>query len=320
MNIIACRHVRTLSHCLQIWSRAPQCPKGQLCEVTNYGDFSKERPPKELVHVKGRLKLHIDFWKKICASSFILSVISKGYCLPFVQTPQRAHLPNNKSALAHSTFVHNAIEELLIYKRVSEVSQLPFVVNPLSVPVQRSGKKRLILDLRHVNQYLEKQKIKYEDWKVGLYYFQKGHFMISFDLKSGYHHIDIHPAFQTFLGYAWRFPNNKSCRYFVFTVLPFRLSTAPHIFTKTLKPLVKCWRYSGISLGLFLDDGWLTESERDACKGLSQRVRSDLQESGLIINEDKRQWDPCKVMEWLGLIWNTIWKYLYVREENTKHS
>ena len=42
----------------------------QLCEVTNYGDFRNERPPKELlVHVKGRLKLHVDFWKKIGASS-----------------------------------------------------------------------------------------------------------------------------------------------------------------------------------------------------------------------------------------------------------
>ena len=28
--------------------------------------------------------------------------------------------------------------------------------------------------------------------------------MISFDLKSGYHHIDIHPNHQTFLGFAWK--------------------------------------------------------------------------------------------------------------------
>ena len=28
--------------------------------------------------------------------------------------------------------------------------------------------------------------------------------MISFDLKSGYYHIDIHPSHQTFLGFAWK--------------------------------------------------------------------------------------------------------------------
>ena len=111
----------------------------QLCEVTNYGDFSNELPPKESVHVKGRLKSHINFWISIGAPSFILSVISE-------------YLTNNQSALAHSTFVHTAIDELLQSGCILEVSKSPSVVNPLSVSVQRSGKKRLILDLRHVNQ------------------------------------------------------------------------------------------------------------------------------------------------------------------------
>ena len=34
----------------------------------------------------------------------------------------------------------------------------PAIVNPLSVSIQSSGKKRLILDLRHVNLYIFKQK------------------------------------------------------------------------------------------------------------------------------------------------------------------
>ena len=43
-----------------------------------------------------------------------------------------------------------------------------YVVNPLSVSVQANGKKRLLLDLRHVNKYLIKRKVKYEDWKFAL--------------------------------------------------------------------------------------------------------------------------------------------------------
>ena len=278
----------------------------QLCEVTNYAVFDNDCLQKVLANVKGRLRKHIEFWKKIGTSNFILSVISDGYRLPFIQAPPCRDISNNKSAFVHSNFVKEAINELLLSGRVLEVSQLPHVINPLSVSVQRSGKKRLILDLRHVNQYLEKQAIKYEDWKVGLSYFQKGAFMISFDLKSGYHHIEIHPEYQTFWGFAWKFPDSQTRKYFIFTVLPFGLSTGPHIFTKTLKPLVKHWRYSGISLGLFLDDGWLTESEKEACKVLSQNIRSDLADSGLITNEQKCQWEPCQVMEWLGLVWNTF--------------
>ena len=61
------------------------------------------------------------------------------------------------------------------------------VVIPLSVSVQSCGKKRLILDLRYVNQHILKQKVKFEDWRVGLDYLEKDSHFTKFDLKSGYH-------------------------------------------------------------------------------------------------------------------------------------
>ena len=76
-------------------------------------------------------------------------------------------------------------------------------VNPLSVSVQSSGKKRLILDLRFVNKHVWKQKGKFEDLKVPLYYFDKGHYMFSFDINSGCRHVIIFPPHQTFLGFSW---------------------------------------------------------------------------------------------------------------------
>ena len=77
------------------------------------------------------------------------------------------------------------------------------VVNPLSVSIQSSGKKRLILDLRHVNQFIWKQKFKCEDWRVLLSYVNKSGHLFSFDLKSVYHHFDIFPDHQTLLGFSW---------------------------------------------------------------------------------------------------------------------
>ena len=49
----------------------------------------------------------------------------------------------------------------------------------LSVSIQPNGKKRLILDLPYVNNFL-KRRVKYENWKVALSYSQKGSFMIIF--------------------------------------------------------------------------------------------------------------------------------------------
>ena len=154
--------------------------------------------------VKGRLKEHITFWIKIGAPNFVLSVIQEGYKIPFIEIPPVAYLRNSMSTLRHKDFVQQAISELLQSKRVIKTNSMPHVVNPLSVSVQPSGRLRLILDLRHVNNYVRKHNIKYEDWKTALTYFHKGCFMISFDLKSGYHHIDIHPGSQTFLGFAWK--------------------------------------------------------------------------------------------------------------------
>ena len=72
-------------------------------------------------------------------------------------------LPNNRSARDHSSFIDKALLELLSSGRVIRVVDAPFVVNPLFVSVQPSGKKRLILDLRHMNKCLKKYRFKYED-------------------------------------------------------------------------------------------------------------------------------------------------------------
>ena len=63
--------------------------------------------------------------------------------------------------------------------------------------------------------------------------------MFSFDLKSGYRHVDISQEHQTFLGFSWRASDSGDELFYVFTVLPFGLSTAFHVFTKLSKSLVR---------------------------------------------------------------------------------
>ena len=63
--------------------------------------------------------------------------------------------------------------------------------------------------------------------------------MFKFDLKSGYHHNDILQEHQTFLGFSWVV--NGVQKFFVFTVLPFGLSS-PYIFTMVVRVLVRYWR------------------------------------------------------------------------------
>lgn len=57
------------------------------------------------LRVKGRLKAHAQFWKRINAPLFIKECITEGYKIPFYLTPPTAEFKNNSSALKHSDFV-----------------------------------------------------------------------------------------------------------------------------------------------------------------------------------------------------------------------
>ena len=140
----------------------------------------------------------------------------------------------------------DSIKELLASDRISEVKcrEKLHVINPLSVSVQPLGKRWLILDLRVVNACLYKRKVKFDNHNKALDYFTLNDFMIKSDLKSSYHHLDIFPAHRKFLGFSWAFEDGV-LQFLQFNVLPFGLSTAPYIFTKLLRPLVKLWRGQG---------------------------------------------------------------------------
>ena len=102
-----------------------------------------------------------------------------------------------------------------------------------------------------------------------------GDFMFSFDLKSGYHHLEIFPEHRQYLSFSWTFSFCHT-RYFQFEVLPFGLSSAPYLFTKLLKPLVKKWRTEGKSIAVFLDDGLGAAADYIKAKLSSLAVHSDL--------------------------------------------
>lgn len=155
----------------------------------------------------------------------------------------------------------------------------------MSVSIQPNGKKRLILDLRYVNHFINKLRIKYDDWKIASLMFHKNGYMFSFDLKSGYHHVEIFQPHQTFLGFSRNFQGET--QYHIFTVLPFGLSAAPYIFTKILRPLVGWWRANGIYIAVFLDDDWSIADDYNSAKIIASRDRSDIHQAGFITNNEK---------------------------------
>ena len=162
------------------------------------------------------------------------------------------------------------------------------------------GKKRLVLDLRGVNDYLPKRKFKYEGLNLVLDMCSRGEYFFTFDLKSGYHHVDIHPDSISYLGFSWGKTNER--RFFTFQVLPFGLSTACYVFTKLLHPLVQRWRASGLRVILYIDDGFCVADSIRSCERAKVAVCADLHRAGLVINIPKSQLEPTQVGIWLGFM------------------
>jgi hypothetical protein len=131
---------------------------------------------------------------------------------------------------------------------VQKLLEKPTVVNPLTVAVNADGKRRLVLDLRNVNPLVHVSKYKFEDIRAVSTLLTKNCFMVTFDLKSGYHHVDINVHYNQSLRFE--------CKgaYYNFVSLPFGLSSAGLIFSKVLKELVKHWRTLSIPIVLYLDD------------------------------------------------------------------
>ena len=139
---------------------------------------------------------------------------------------QVAKSGHNTLALTYADFVGKAVEELLFSSFRAPLLRFPVpsppnVVNPLSVSIQNTGKKRLILDLRHVNKHIWRKKFKFEDTRNASIYLPTVIFMFKFDINSGYHHTDILDDHQTFL--AFSLVVNGVRKFFAFTVLPFGL-------------------------------------------------------------------------------------------------
>ena len=76
-------------------------------------NFYEYEQGREEPILKGRLKASVDFWRGIDAGHEVLSVITEGYKLPFIEIPPTACFKNNKSAINHSDFVLEAIEDLI---------------------------------------------------------------------------------------------------------------------------------------------------------------------------------------------------------------
>ena len=134
--------------------------------MVNKEIFDHENSKKSNISLKDNLNRIIVYWQNtLMANKSVSHIIENGYKILFFETPEKSHLPDNKFSLKNEKFVLDSISEMLKIGSIKEVKAPSKVVNPLSDSENSAGKKRLILDLRCINEHLYKDKIKFDGWK-----------------------------------------------------------------------------------------------------------------------------------------------------------
>ena len=136
-------------------------------DILQYREFCSRDTSGNL---KDRLRGQLAFWRNTLQDpEFVLSMIEAGS----LSTISATLLFNNLSPLKHLDFVEEAVAELLHNHCITEHTSPPLCVNPLTVA---EGKKlRLVIDLRHVNQHIFKNKFIYEDLRSLSQVIEEGH-------------------------------------------------------------------------------------------------------------------------------------------------
>ena len=175
----------------------------------------------------------------------------------------------------------------------------PSFYSRLFLVEKASGGWRPMIDLSHLNGFVQLTRFKMETVASVLLTVREGDFLASLDLKDTYFQIPIHRSSRKLL----RFMSEGTV--YQFRALCFGLSTAPQVFTRVFA-VVSAWAHShGIRLLRYLDD-WLdlSSSEREAKQAI-QLLLSLCRTLGIVIKEKKSGLVPSQTAKYLGMTIDT---------------
>lgn len=250
----------------------------------------------------GRLSHFYEQWSSITRDQTILSWIS-GYKIPFSKPVLQTNPPILRSYTELEKIQYKqCIDNLLTIGAISQCQPCEGQFLSTFFLVQKpNGKNRFILNLKNLNKFIETAHFKLEDLRTAIKLVSQNSFMCTVDLKDAYFLIKIHEDFKKYL----RFQFGDNNELFEFNVLPFGLCTAPLVFTKIIKPIVKLLRSCGYISTVYLDDFLLINDNYKGCIDNIDTTIKLLKSVGFIINYEKSNLCPSTSCKFLGYIIDT---------------
>ena len=172
-------------------------------------------------------------------------------------------------------------------------------ISSIFVRPKQNGEFRVILNLKHLNEFIPYRHFKMDTLESAINLLVKGCYMASIDIRHAYHTIPMAQEHQKYLRFRWK------GKIFQYTCLPFGLASAPRIFTKILKPVLAKLRMLGLVNTSYIDDILLIGNSEYECDQNVQQTKVALEKLGFIIHKKKSQFKPTKQITFLGNNINT---------------
>ena len=174
---------------------------------------------------------------------------------------------------------------------------------------KRTGGFRPIVNLKALNKFVRPVHFKMEGIPLLQELIRPGDYFTKIDLRDAYLTLPLREEDRRFVQIKW------GEVFYQFRTLAFGLSSAPWIFTKILKPVITCLRKQGVRLIIYLDDILLLNSCREGARKDFLLAREILENCGFLVNVEKSIGNPTQIIEYLGLIVNSLLLSLSLRQE-----
>ena len=257
------------------------------------------------MRVGGCLASHWRRWQEIGAETWVVTVLRDGYRVPFKDSPPPlartpVSFPTYRAGSPRAQALRQEVEAMLA-KGALEIARDPGpgFYSRLFLVEKATGGWRPVIDLSHLNDFVQLTPFKMETVASVLLSVREGNFLASLDLKDAYFQILIHGSSRKLL----RFMSEGTV--YQFKALCFGLSTAPQVFTRVFAA-VSAWAHSrGIRLLRYLDDWLVLSSSEKEAKESIRELLSLCRTLGIVINEKKSDLVPSQSAKYLGMTIDT---------------
>ena len=257
----------------------------------------------------------MEAWSAITRDSWALSILRKGYRIPFAREPPLSLSPI-LFPVAQQLLNHLREEvQILLEKKAVEIVRDTTSLQPDFLSEEENRPFfRLIIDLSSLNKMMKVDYFQMETAASIRRPIPPGAWAVSIDFMDAYLHIPIHPASRKYLRFS------LESTIYQFRALPFKISTALFVFTNLMEIVAGHIRSLGPNIHQYFDDWLVHRLSQESLLSDFSVAWEIITSLGLIPNPLKSDLVPSQDFVYAGMRFLTHIGIVRVPEESHQNS